>query len=246
MFSGKAVGFDGIYKMLTVTGRWISQFEIKNGRIYSTGSILQKNKNNISESNQKTNGCIDWYLVTTYHYADGSTYQTREYVGTTCDGCSDPNYQSICPDNGGGGGGLGDPSSETETSGETTVSVDGSELPALPDLSGNLYNGGSGQDLVTVWRAKVIYTYLSPSGTITSMNGQQPYPVPASQPFIDANGNNAYLYNDCGTWSFTVTPLAPNSRYANFAFIGWYRYYFTTGVLNLPKNKYIAGVITAP
>jgi hypothetical protein len=29
--------------------------------------------------------CTEWYIVTTYHYADGSTYVTEEYVGTTCE-----------------------------------------------------------------------------------------------------------------------------------------------------------------
>jgi hypothetical protein len=43
---------------------------------------------------------MDWYIVTTYHCADG----------TTCDDCTplDPNLASLeCPGNGEGGGGNG-------------------------------------------------------------------------------------------------------------------------------------------
>ncbi|GAA4331502.1 hypothetical protein GCM10023184_23430 [Flaviaesturariibacter amylovorans] len=59
-------------------------------------------------------GCIDWFMVTTVTYVDGSTSTSSQYVTTTCSGggCSDPNMASVCPEgdgrsSGGGGGGYG-------------------------------------------------------------------------------------------------------------------------------------------
>ena len=56
----------------------------------------------ITLNDVKTNSvCIDWYLVTTYYYADGTSTQTSEYEGTTCDGCDNGMYESLCPIDGG-------------------------------------------------------------------------------------------------------------------------------------------------
>lgn len=74
MFSGygNRVALDGMYKILTPTGRCISQFGIKNGKLFSAGQVQQKNK--AKENPQKPSArCTDWYLVTTYYWSDGST-----------------------------------------------------------------------------------------------------------------------------------------------------------------------------
>lgn len=101
IFNNKPVNDNGMFKFLSISGTWIYQLEYKNGKLYSNGII----KTNEVNGTQKTNStCIDWYLVTTYHYSDGSSYQTSEYVGTTCDGCDNLNYESLCPGGDGGGG----------------------------------------------------------------------------------------------------------------------------------------------
>ncbi|MDP3666866.1 MAG: hypothetical protein Q8R50_09305 [Sediminibacterium sp.] len=71
----------------------------------SYGTIQAKQN---SDTKKVNSTCIDWYLVTTYHYSNGSTYQTSEYVGTTCGGCDTPDYQSLCPGGDGGGGNDGE------------------------------------------------------------------------------------------------------------------------------------------
>lgn len=53
--------------------------------------------------------CIDWYIVTTYTYPDGTQTVTEEYIGSTCgdpDGCTPDPYLQQLPSgacNGGGG-----------------------------------------------------------------------------------------------------------------------------------------------
>lgn len=47
--------------------------------------------------------CINWYLITTYYYTDGSSEETKEYVGTTCDSGGGVDYLTPCPDCSGGG-----------------------------------------------------------------------------------------------------------------------------------------------
>ncbi len=101
----KPAGDNGIYKLLSITGRWISQIQIKDGKQYSLGFIRPNGTTGRSQI-QRTNGCIDWYLVTTYYYTDGTSETTRDYVGTTCEGCDNGELVSLCrnPDSDGGGG----------------------------------------------------------------------------------------------------------------------------------------------
>lgn len=222
MFSGKVVEFDGIYKMLTVTGRWISQFEIKKGKIYSTGSILQKNQNNKRESNQKTQGCIDWYLVTSYYENGILVDQTWEYVGTTCDGCSDPNYQSICPDDGGGGG---DPQPDEIIDGDDNIS---GSSGILPDASSGLNLSGTGLIPLT-FTGHVRYVFNRTQGVVISVTGAKPNVIPVSQPFTDSNGDPAVVYYSIGVWNFGWTLLSPGVFYASYTFDCVHNYVFLSG-----------------
>lgn len=73
-----------------------------------------------TSSTIKTNNieCIDWYLITTITYTDGSQSVSEEYVGTTCHStCQSDPYQSqnFCDDNPGGGGGGEIPTEFTTT-----------------------------------------------------------------------------------------------------------------------------------
>lgn len=55
---------------------------IEDGRLIANGNINGTKNGNASG---RTSGCIDWYLITTYYYADGSKKTTDQYVFTTCD-----------------------------------------------------------------------------------------------------------------------------------------------------------------
>jgi hypothetical protein len=112
---------NGNFHFLSVSGRLLYQLNYENKKLRSAG-IVKNKEGNISG---RTMGCIDWYLVTTYYYDDGTTSTEEEYLGRTCDGCDDPNLQSICPDdgNGGNGGGLGETEYEYEATREQNWEV---------------------------------------------------------------------------------------------------------------------------
>jgi hypothetical protein len=93
---------DGQFRFLSVTGRWLYQLDYKDGKMQSYG-IIQPGSAGSNTGTSRTNTCLDWYLIITYYLPDGTTYQTREYIGTTCDGCGSTMNQTLCPDDNGGG-----------------------------------------------------------------------------------------------------------------------------------------------
>lgn len=74
-YSGKASAYT-IYQDLI----FFNEFE--DGKIKINGAVSPADS---KSGGGRTNGCIAWYLITTYYYSDGSTSQTSEYLGTTCD-----------------------------------------------------------------------------------------------------------------------------------------------------------------
>jgi hypothetical protein len=86
---------------MSITGKRLYELSYEKGNLSRVAAISNKNLDGKTSSTQS---CIDWYLITTIHYADGTTSQTEEYVGTTCtgcDGCAD--LACLCPDNNPGG-----------------------------------------------------------------------------------------------------------------------------------------------
>jgi hypothetical protein len=94
-------GFDGIYYFLTLAGNHLYNFTFKDGSRTSFGLVTNKNEGSEQRSRIATR-CNAYYLVTTYYYPDGSTFQTREYLYTICDSI-DPQV----PQGDEGGGGVG-------------------------------------------------------------------------------------------------------------------------------------------
>jgi hypothetical protein len=83
---------DGTFKFLDVTGTRLYELSYDNGNLFRIATISKQ------ASESRTAGtCIDWYLITTYYYQDGTTSQTTEYVGTTCSGCDDGMNMGLCP-----------------------------------------------------------------------------------------------------------------------------------------------------
>jgi hypothetical protein len=145
IFNSKPVEQDGKYKFLSLTGRLMYVLEYKNHKLFSHGSLQTKSGNTQAGSPAlKVNSdCTDWYLVTTYYYSDGSTEETWDYIGTTCNGCDDGMYMGFCPDGGGGGGGGGssdDPVDQTYT---TSVSDSSTEENYTDDDNGYMDDGTS-------------------------------------------------------------------------------------------------------
>lgn len=132
--TGKAPKDSCMLRFLSITGRWLHQVEFKNNRVASYGVITSQRP----ENSPRTNGiCIDWWLVITIHFIDGSQQEFREYVGQTCSSdCNDPNYQSLCPT--GEEGGMEQTVEEIET-------IDSQEdIPGETDLNPFDVPDGSG------------------------------------------------------------------------------------------------------
>jgi hypothetical protein len=101
-------------KSLTYTGKF-SVFsvyqDLKFFNSYENGKITVNGKVRAAEAKAKGSGrensCTDWYLVTTYYYSDGSTSQTSEFVGRSCDDCTENTTRGSAINCGGGPGGDG-------------------------------------------------------------------------------------------------------------------------------------------
>ena len=222
LFNGKKVTINGTYKMLTVSGRWISQFETKNGKLFSTGTIQQKEESNKGTQASKTTGCIDWYLVTTFHWADGTTTQTSEYIGTTCDNCDDPNEMSLCPDGGGGGDG---PGPDDIVTGEDEAITTSSATAPDPNT------GLSGSSILSyTFHALCEWEYDFTDEHFDYITQYKPFPVPVSQVFTDDNGNPAtFFLNVLDDWSASKTPLTTRTVLVSWSFLYTQTFVYTTG-----------------
>jgi len=100
MYSDKKPAIAGEFSFLTLTGKLLYKMKYDQYGLRSSGFVSPRKKavtvNRVEQDPiQDYASCIDWYLVTTYIYPDGSTSQTSEYVYTTC------------PVSGGGGSGGG-------------------------------------------------------------------------------------------------------------------------------------------
>jgi hypothetical protein len=144
IFANKPVLNEGMFNFLSITGKLLYKFQYKNGNLYSDGFIKTKTEN---DNHTQLSTCMDWYLITTYYYSDGSSSQTSEYLGRTCNNneCGSLDYMNLlCQSNdigGGGSSGNGDPDetpittteyvTETDTENETN-SGDGEESASGP------------------------------------------------------------------------------------------------------------------
>ncbi len=109
LYNRQKVDHNGKYRVLTIADRYLYEVEYRNGVIYSLSTMRPKDNSN-SRLTVDGNGCIDWYIVTTITYSDGTTWTYEEFVGRTCGGCfpNDPyNETEDCGEEGGSGSGGG-------------------------------------------------------------------------------------------------------------------------------------------
>lgn len=99
IFNAESPGVDAQFSFLTLSDRLVYQVTYKDGIIQSSGTPQPGLTTAVNSPPQAPISpepiCTDWYLLTTYYYADGHTEQTQEYLYTTCE------------PNGGGGGESG-------------------------------------------------------------------------------------------------------------------------------------------
>ena len=221
LLNKKGTVLNGTYKMLDATGKWLSQFEAKDGHLVAAGNVMQKQH---SQAGQRTTTCYEWYLITTHFYTDGTTETTEQYLGNSCDGCSSADFASVCsedPGSGGGGVGSGDEIIESEDEMEETSSQ-------MPDPSTGINLSGTGI-IPPVYNAHVRYAYDRDSRVVNSATGSKPTVIPVSQPFTDDNGDPAAVFYTIGLWNFSWYALLPGSFYATFTFDITHKYVFVGG-----------------
>lgn len=107
IFNNNEVNLTGKVRVLTITDRYLYELNYRNKRLYSFSKMSPKHS--VSSSLTETE-CIDWFIVTTITYPDGTTFTTEEFIGRTCGstGCIpvDPTVEiEDCEGSGNGGGG---------------------------------------------------------------------------------------------------------------------------------------------
>jgi hypothetical protein len=106
IFTYKDLDCSGRFTILNITDNFQYELKFNQGKLESVAE--RSKKNNERNDSGRMNTCIDWYLVTTYYYTDGSSSTTEEYLFTQCDDpCEETrsfngrSYRTNC---GGGGG----------------------------------------------------------------------------------------------------------------------------------------------
>lgn len=112
IINSKSVADDGTYKFINLKGKLLFQQKYKKGKLISFAKPLRKettgNKNyggfaKNSMSTLFSTLCHDYYLVETWFYEDGTSYQTETFLYRDC------NEEQVPGGDDGGGGGNGDP-----------------------------------------------------------------------------------------------------------------------------------------
>lgn len=124
--------YSGKIAYYTIYGNILFYNVVANGELVSSGVLHAKRGS--KETNGRTQTCIDWYLITTYRYANGSSSTSEQYIKTTCDGdCQTSRTAGVQCDGGTGSGGgsynivlpangsNGDTYTVTEPNGKTTT-----------------------------------------------------------------------------------------------------------------------------
>lgn len=87
IFNFNNTSFSGIISLITLNGKLIQEREFNNGRLLNTKSLKKVSQSQFKQPIDKKSpmsNCIDWYLITTVYYEDGSSDRSETYLYTTC------------------------------------------------------------------------------------------------------------------------------------------------------------------
>ena len=180
IFNHEEIEQDGKFSFLNIKDRLIWEIGYKNKVPYSYGKV-EARENSTDSNIYRSNGeCIDWFLITTIYYTDGSVETFEEYLGTTCgDMCQEVRVSGgrVYRVNCGGGGG-------------------GGEIIDLPPKPVDWTVGKNPNDF---WLVKSFET----------LNGQRTSPGPDGGYFTGISHNNSGIINNVqnepglpyGTWT---------------------------------------------
>lgn len=110
IFNHQSPDYNGKFSFINIRDRVVFEVTYENKRPVSYGNV-EARESATSAPTGRSNRCIDWYLITTYYYEDGTYYTTEQYLFTTCDECqtyrtaNGRSYRTNC---GGGSGGNGE------------------------------------------------------------------------------------------------------------------------------------------
>ena len=206
MLKGKAPADSGMLKVMDVSGRWLHQIAFTKGSMSSYGVIT--NKKDSSSKSTSYVSCLDWYLVTTYYDQNGNIVgQTSEYVGSSCSGCDDSSYMSLCPSGEGGGG---DGTSETPVYSSEDISASTDEFgdfsesggPSAPGFEPPVHiHGSAKKDTYELFGLDWVYKVTIYPALITNPDVD----------YISSNGNNisrsAFISSQNYTWGLVYEPV---------------------------------------
>lgn len=82
IYQNEVKSWDGTVRFLSITNKFIYEIEYQKGKIYSTKYHSTKKKTGVG--NKTNEDCIDWYLVTTFYWSDGSSSTYWTYLYTNC------------------------------------------------------------------------------------------------------------------------------------------------------------------
>lgn len=180
--------YDGAYQVLNIIGNYQYELTFVNDKLAKLKAKSKKEKN-LSTSTPLTLECEDWYWVTTYINEDGSTYQTWDYIGRTCEDNCPPN--EVCELQGDlGGGGSPDTSTVSKAKNWTVGTGGGTPVVWRVYSDDNLWGKLNGDPV-----NKGYFTSVQHAGSnVTNYVGNEPG-VPFSTwtqenvlPFIPAPG----------------------------------------------------------
>jgi hypothetical protein len=95
------------YILYSLSQKFLREYSFNADQSVSSKRMIPRHS---SDNARTADGCIDWYIVTTVTFSDGSSFQTEQFIGTTCNDCApnDPDLQSLdCPDSNNNIGAIG-------------------------------------------------------------------------------------------------------------------------------------------
>ncbi len=105
------VNANGTFTVLTIFDKYLYANTFKDGKKMAYTTLEpKKNNGDVAVINAPGNiTCIEYYLITTHYYSDGSTQEFQEYLGTSCfRWCVPGEACAVKEDDGFGGGGNPD------------------------------------------------------------------------------------------------------------------------------------------
>ena len=96
IFNYQILESNGQFTVLSITDFFRYELKFANGKLKSVTD--RRPRTSIRNGSGRTSNCVDWFLITTIYYIDGSSESFDEYLFTSCNG--DPQCQNTKMSNG--------------------------------------------------------------------------------------------------------------------------------------------------